>query len=67
MTALAHASLEEKDSALKAAERATVLLPSSKDRVNGPAFEENLALIQAMFGETTLRDLNSNPAVTNAT
>ena len=51
--ALAHASLEEKDSALKAAERATVLLPSSKDRVNGPAFEENLALIQAMFGETT--------------
>jgi len=50
--ALAHASLEEKDSALKAAERATVLLPSSKDRVNGPAFEENLALIQAMFGET---------------
>ena len=51
--ALADASLEEKDSALKAAERATVLLPSSKDRVNGPAFEENLALIQAMFGETT--------------
>ena len=51
--ALAHASLEEKDSALKAAERATVLVPSSKDRVNGPAFEENLALIQAMFGETT--------------
>ena len=30
-----------------------MLLPSSKDRVNGPAFEENLALIQAMFGETT--------------
>ena len=39
--ALAHASLEEKDSALNVAERATVLLPSSKDRVNGPAFEEN--------------------------
>ncbi len=49
--ALANAALGEKESALKMAERATALLPSAKDRVNGPAFEENLALIQAMFGE----------------
>ena len=27
-----------------------MLLPSAKDRMYGPAFEENLALIQTMFG-----------------
>ena len=43
----------EKDSALKAAERAIMLLPSAKDPVDGPAFEENLALIQTMFGENS--------------
>jgi hypothetical protein len=37
--------------ALKEAERAVVLLPTAKDRVTGPAFEENLALIQTIFGE----------------
>ena len=41
----------EKDSALKAAEHAIVLLPSAKDRVGGPGFEENLALIQTIIGE----------------
>jgi hypothetical protein len=37
--------------ALKLAERAITILPSSKDAVNGPGLEENLALIQTMFGE----------------
>jgi TolB-like protein len=50
---VAHAALGEKESALKEAERAIVLLPSIKDRVQGPTFEENLALIQTMVGENT--------------
>jgi tetratricopeptide (TPR) repeat protein len=49
--ALANAALGDKDSAIKEAERAIMLLPSAKDRVNGPGIEENLALIQAIFGE----------------
>jgi TolB-like protein/Tfp pilus assembly protein PilF len=49
----AYAVLGEKDSALKTAERAIVLLPSAKDRVDGPALEENLALIQTIFGENS--------------
>jgi hypothetical protein len=56
----------EKDSALKAAERAIVLRPRAKDRMRGPALEENLALIQTMFGEnsraiSTLRELLQTP------
>ncbi len=47
----AYAVMGEKDSALKAAEHAIMLLPSGKDRVSGPAMEENLAFIQAIFGE----------------
>jgi len=39
--------------ALKEAERAVMLLPSAKDRLSGPAFEESLALIQTMFGENS--------------
>jgi tetratricopeptide (TPR) repeat protein len=50
---LANSALGEKNSALKEAERATMLLPSAKDRVYGPACEENLALIQTMFGENS--------------
>jgi TolB-like protein/Tfp pilus assembly protein PilF len=50
---LANSALGEKNSALKEAERAIKLLPSVKDRVNGPACEENLALIQTMFGENS--------------
>ena len=50
---LANSALGEKNSALKEAERAIKLLPSAKDRVNGPACEENLALIQTMFGENS--------------
>ena len=47
----AYAVMGEKALALKLAERAITILPSSKDAVNGPGLEENLALIQAMFGE----------------
>jgi tetratricopeptide (TPR) repeat protein len=47
----AYAVMGEKDSALKAAERAIMLLPSAKDGAEGPAMEENLALIQIIFGE----------------
>jgi len=43
----------QKDSALKVAERAIMLWPSAKDQASGPAFEENLALIQTMFGENS--------------
>jgi TolB-like protein/Tfp pilus assembly protein PilF len=50
LLSLAYAALGEKSSALKEAERAIKLLPSAKDRMYGPAFEENLALIQTMFG-----------------
>ena len=51
LLSLANSALGEKNSALKEAERAIKLLPSAKDRVHGPACEENLALIQTMFGE----------------
>ena len=50
---LAYAFLGEKNSALKEAERAITLLPSSKDRLYGPFYEKNLALIQTMFGENS--------------
>ena len=50
---LAYAVMGDKNSALRLAERATELRPSAKDRVNGPYFEENLALIQAFFGENS--------------
>jgi len=50
LLSLAYAALGEKNSALKEAERATMLLPSAKDRVYGPSFEEDLAAIQTMFG-----------------
>jgi serine/threonine-protein kinase len=47
----ANAMLGQKDSALKGAERAVILLPSNKDRVFGPGYEEIQALIQTMVGE----------------
>ena len=43
----------EKDSALKVAERAVMLRPTVKERMEGPAFEENLAFIQMIFGENS--------------
>jgi TolB-like protein/predicted Ser/Thr protein kinase/Tfp pilus assembly protein PilF len=47
------AATGQKDSALKEAERAMMLLPREKDPVVGPAFEENLALIHTIFGENS--------------
>jgi tetratricopeptide (TPR) repeat protein len=49
----AYAAIGEKDLALKGAERAVMLFPRAKDAVSGPTFEENLAFIQAMFGENS--------------
>jgi serine/threonine-protein kinase len=51
--AVAYALIEKKDSALNEAQRAITLLPSSKDRLSGPAFEENLALVETIVGENT--------------
>jgi TolB-like protein/class 3 adenylate cyclase/Tfp pilus assembly protein PilF len=56
----AYALMGEKDLALKLAERAITILPRAKDAVNGPGLEEDLALIQAMFGE-------NNRAIPNLT
>jgi hypothetical protein len=41
----------DKDSALKLAQRAIMLLPSTKDAVNGPGMEENLAVVEMIFGD----------------
>ena len=49
--AVAYAMLDEKDSALKEAESAITLVPSSKDRLSGPGFEENLALVEMIIRE----------------
>ena len=51
--AVAYAILDEKDSALKEARRAITLVPSSKDRLSGPGFEENLALVEMIIGENS--------------
>jgi serine/threonine protein kinase len=63
---LAYAVMGEEDSALKLAERAIVLLPRAKDAMGGPGFEENLALIQTIFGKndhaiSTLTQLLQTP------
>jgi serine/threonine protein kinase/Tfp pilus assembly protein PilF len=51
--AVAYAILEEKDSALNEAQRAITLVPSNKDRLSGPGFEENLALVEMIIGENS--------------
>jgi len=51
--AVAYAMLDEKELALKEAERAITLVPSSKDRLSGPAFEENQALVEMIIGENS--------------
>jgi tetratricopeptide (TPR) repeat protein len=48
----AYALMGERDPALKAAERAVMLLPRAKDPMSGPIYEENLALIQTIVGES---------------
>src|SRR5262249_43170567 len=47
------AALGEKNSALNEIQRAMMLLPSAKDRVDGPTREEGLAVIQMIFGENS--------------
>jgi tetratricopeptide (TPR) repeat protein len=64
----AYAAMGEKDSALKVAERAIMLLPRAKDQRTGPRFEENLASIQTMVGEnsraiSTLTQLLQTPYI----
>jgi len=49
--AWAYAALGDKNSALKEAERATALVPSAKDALWGPSYEENLALLELFLGE----------------
>ena len=49
----AYAVFGEKDSAQKAAERAIMLQSRTKDALYGPRCEENLAFIQAIFGENS--------------
>jgi TolB-like protein/Tfp pilus assembly protein PilF len=49
--AVAYAILDQKESALNEAQRAMTLVPSSKDRLSGPGFEENLALVEMIIGE----------------
>jgi TolB-like protein/Tfp pilus assembly protein PilF len=65
---LSYVVVGNRESALKEAERAVMLLPSAKDRVTGPSYEENLALIQTIFGEnsraiSTLAQLLQTPYV----
>ena len=47
----AYAILGDKNLALKEAQRAISISPTAKDAVRGPGMEENLALIQMIFGE----------------
>ena len=49
--AVAYAVLDEKKSALKEAEHAITLVPSNKDQLSGPGFEENLALVETIVGD----------------
>ena len=49
----AYAVFGGKDSAQKAAERAIMLQSRTKDALYGPRCEENLAFIQAIFGENS--------------
>jgi TolB-like protein/predicted Zn-dependent protease len=51
--AVAYAMLDQKESALNEAQSAMTLLPSSKDRLIGPAFEENMALVEMITGENS--------------
>jgi TolB-like protein/Tfp pilus assembly protein PilF len=51
--AVAYAILDQKESALNEAQRAMTLVPSSKDRLSGPGFEENLALVEMIIGHNS--------------
>src|SRR4029077_14168164 len=63
---LVHSILGDKDAAIKEAQRAITLLPSAKDAVDGPSFEEQLAFVEAMVGDnnraiSTLQNLLEIP------
>jgi serine/threonine-protein kinase len=49
----AYALMKEKDLALKEAQRAIMLSPIAKDAIDGPAAEENLAVIQTIIGDNS--------------
>ena len=49
----AYAALGDKNSALNEAEHAIALEPSAKDSLAGPLYEENLALVEVIVGETS--------------
>jgi TolB-like protein/class 3 adenylate cyclase/Tfp pilus assembly protein PilF len=49
--ALIDAGLGEKGAAVREADRATELLPVSKDALRGPEYESNRAMVLARFGE----------------
>ncbi|MFZ3376293.1 MAG: protein kinase [Chthoniobacterales bacterium] len=49
----AYAVMGERDSALKAGERAITLVPSAEDPVSGPAYEQYLATTQMILGENS--------------
>jgi TolB-like protein/Tfp pilus assembly protein PilF len=53
LLSLSYVVIGNRDSALNEANRALTLWPSSKDRVNGPCFEENLALVEMLVGENS--------------
>src|SRR5688572_23426621 len=54
-----HAALGDKETAIRAAQKAIALRPASVDAVSGAAFEEGLTRIRAQFGEvdTAVADL----------
>ena len=51
LLSVSYALCGDRNSALKEAERAIMDLPSTKDAVDGPGVEENLALIQTIAGD----------------
>jgi TolB-like protein/Tfp pilus assembly protein PilF len=62
----AYAAIGERDSALREAQRAIMQTRSSRNALDGPDLEENLALIQMIFGEnnraiSTLTQLLQTP------
>jgi len=64
--AVAYAWLDQKDSALKEAERAITLFPRAKDALAGPGLEESMALVEMLTGEngraiSTLTQLLQTP------
>jgi serine/threonine protein kinase/tetratricopeptide (TPR) repeat protein len=61
----AYAAMGQKESALKEAKRAIMLLLRVKDPVVEPGAEENLAVVQTIFGENSRAISNSFSAVAN--